>query len=208
MKLLPVSLDVRWRACLVVGGGPIGARKLASLLECQAEPTLISPQTCPAARSLLGRCKYLERAWQSGDCKNFDLVWTCTPSVEVNQAVALEARQMGAWCAVAGAGDGGDLHSMSSVRRGEVCVAISTGGAAPALSRHLRERIEAAVGSEYEVLLSWMSQERSELKSRIGEQSARAEVWREVLASDVLHLLREGHEDEARARFEKIVGGE
>ncbi len=207
MKLLPLSLDVRGRACLVVGGGPIGARKLASLLECQAQATLISPAICEAARPLAARCKYLQRAWQGGDCRGFALIWACTPRAEVNEAIAREARDSGAWCAVSGAGEGGDLHSMAAVRRGEVCIGIASGGAAPALSRHLRERIEAAIGGEYEVLLSWMSEERAELKARLGEQGARAEVWREVLASEVLELLRSGRQGEARARFEAITRG-
>ena len=207
MKLLPVALDVRGRACLVVGGGPVGARKLQSLLECQADATLISPDLCDTARALCGRCKYLQRAWQSGDCAGFSIIWACTPSSEVNQAVAREARELGAWCGISGAGEGGDLLGAAAVYRGEVCVGISTGGASPALARHLKQRVEAAIGNEYETLLGWMSEARGELKTRLEEQGERAEVWRQVLASDVLELLRKGQSGEARARFESIVLG-
>lgn len=207
MKLLPVALDVSGRACLVVGGGPVGARKLLSLLECHAAVTLISPALSEAAQPLIGRCKYLQRAWQSGDCAGFSIVWACTPSARVNESIAREARASGAWCGISGAGAGGDLSGAAAVYRGEVCIAISTGGASPALSRHLKARVEAAIGGEYETLLRWMGHARVELKGRVGEQSERSNVWRQVLASDILELLRAGHEDEARALFEAIVRG-
>jgi len=208
MKLLPVALDVRGRACLVVGGGPVGARKLASLLECEAHATLISPALCHEARALAERCKYLEREWSSGDCVGFALVWACTPARHVNEAIAREAREGGVWCGISGAGEGGDLHGAAEVRRGSVCIGISTGGASPALARHLKGRVEAAIGGEYEVLLGWMSHARGELKARVEGQGERAEVWRQVLASEVLELLRAGRESEARSRFEAIVRGE
>ena len=205
MKLLPLALDVRGRACLVIGGGPVGARKLLSLLDCEADVTLISPELCKATRLLISRCKYLQRDWQSGDCEGFSIVWACTPSAEVNEAIAREAREIGAWCGISGAGAGGDLMGTAAVYRGEMCVGISTGGASPALARHLKARVEAAIGSEYETLLSWMGAARGALKARGGEQSGRAEVWRQVLASEVLELLRVGREGEARAVFVAIV---
>jgi hypothetical protein len=64
------------------------------------------------------------------------------------------------------------------------------------------------VGAEYETLLGWMSAARDELKSREGEQSERANVWRQVLASGVLEMLRRGREDEAREMFEEIVSAQ
>lgn len=208
MKLLPVALDLRGRACLVVGGGPVGARKLLSLLECGADATLISPDLCDAARALTERCKYLGREYQSGDCAGFGLIWACTPAPEVNQAIACEARSTGAWCGISGAGEGGDLSGAAAVYRGQVCIGISTGGSSPALARHLKGRVEAAIGSEYETLLAWMSEARPNLKARVEAQGERAEVWRQVLGSDVLDLLRESRQGEARALFEAVVWGE
>jgi precorrin-2 dehydrogenase/sirohydrochlorin ferrochelatase len=150
----------------------------------------------------------LQREWQSGDGAGFSLIWACTPSREVNEAIAQEARRSGAWCGVSGAGSGGDVQGAAAIYRGEVCVGISTGGASPALARHLKARVEAAIGDEYETLLRWMSEARPILKARVLEQSARADVWRQVLASDVLDLLREAREEDARAAFEAIVRGE
>lgn len=204
--LLPVALDVHGRLCLVVGGGPVGARKLHSLLDCGAQATLISPVLSEEAEALVPACKYLQREWRSGDCRGFSLVWACTPSREVNEAIAREAREAGVWCGVSGPGEGGGLHGASAVRRGSVCVGITTGGASPALARHLKQRVEAAVGPEYEVLLGWMGEARAGLKARLPEQGERARLWRALLSSDVLDLLRLGDEAKARARFDEVVG--
>jgi precorrin-2 dehydrogenase/sirohydrochlorin ferrochelatase len=136
--LLPVALDVRSRPCLVVGGGPVGARKVASLLECGASVTLISPALSREAQVLAVRCKYLPRPFEGDDCAGMVLVYACTPSREVNDSIARAARRVGAWCCVADDASAGDLHGAATVRRGDICIGISTGGASPALSKHLK----------------------------------------------------------------------
>ena len=203
--LLPVALRVEGRRVLVVGAGSVAARKVASLLECGARVTVVSPLACEEIEPLLPRCKYLPRRYKSGDCEGFSLVFACTDSREVNAWAAREAGQSGAWCNLADDAQTSDFHSAAAVRRGEICIGVSSQGGSPALSRHLKARVAQAVGDEYETLLLWMSQARAQAKESRAEQSERGKMWREVLASPVLELLREGREEQAREAFETIL---
>jgi precorrin-2 dehydrogenase/sirohydrochlorin ferrochelatase len=206
MKTLPVALHVAGRPCLVVGGGPVAVRKAVSLLQCDAPVTLISPRLCDEGAFLRDSVTFIERTFQINDCAGFRLVFACTNSREVNEQITNEAQAMGALCNAADDPQASDFSSMAIVQRSEISVAISTGGGSPALARHLRERVETTIGPEYEVLLRLLSERRPELKENLAHTSVRAELWRAILVSDVLDLLRDGTEDAAVRRINEILG--
>ena len=207
--LLPIALDVRGRACLVVGGGAVAARKVASLVECAAEVTIITPQLSAAlvALSEKSACKYLQRVFAAGDTSGFALVFACTDNRVVNAQIAHEAQAHGAWCNIADDAASSDFHNMATLRRDEICIGVSTTGGSPVLSRHLKAEIEKVIGPEYAQILAWMSEMREQMKAR-GAQIERAQLWRAVLASDVLRLLRVGDEEQARREFEMLMNAE
>ncbi len=207
MKLLPVALNVEQKHCLVVGGGPVALRKAQALLECGALVAIISPSLCPDFRPLRDQIDYDPREFQGNDCTGFHLVFACTDSRHVNAAIADAARQLGILCSVADDPRASDLHSAATVRRGDICVGITTGGSSPALARHLKHRVDEAVGAEYEALLEMLEAWRSSLVQIIEEQSERADIWRAILSSEVLDLLKEGKRAEAERLVDAIVSG-
>lgn len=215
-QLLPVALDVSGRACLVVGGGSVAARKAVSLVECGAEVTIIAPHVArqwPIIRPQPGRelvrfleknaCKYLQRVFAAGDTRGFALVFACTDNRAVNEEIAREAKLNGAWCNIANDAEASDFHNMATIRRGEICLGVSTSGGSPALSRHLKSEIENFIGPEYAQLLQWMSEEREAVKAQ-GSQKLRAKFWRSIFRSEVLGKLKAGDVENARAEFKSL----
>ena len=204
-KLLPVALDVSGRACLIVGGGAVAARKAASLVECAADVTIIAPELNAELALLREKsvCKYLQRAFAAGDTHDFAVVFVCTNQRATNAQIAHEAKLNGAWCNIADDSEASDFHGAATIRRGEICIGISTTGGSPALSRHLKAEIESVIGTEYAQILEWMSERRDAVKAR-GEQTQRAALWRAVLASDVLQSLKTGAVENARREFENL----
>ena len=141
-RYYPVSLDVAGRSCLVVGGGAVAARKARGLLELGAAVTVIAPAVAPAMGDLAPSLRAVEtRPYRSGDAAGFRLVITATGDPRVDAAVYADAEAAGVW--VNSADD--PAHSsfiLPSVHRdGTVTVAVSTGGASPALAVWLRSRI-------------------------------------------------------------------
>ena len=186
--MLPIALNLRNRRALVVGGGGVAARKAAACLIAGARVAVVTPNLI---EGFAAPVEHWAREYQRGDCRNFDLVFAATDNNVVNAQVGAEARSNKIWCNIADDADASDFHTQSVVRRGQIEIGVSTGRLSPVLARHLRERIEAVVGPEYEMLQT-LAQEIEVPLSRRGD------FWRAVLESEVLQLLRSG--ETARAR--------
>jgi siroheme synthase-like protein len=191
---LPVALEVEGRAILIVGGGEVAARKAAAFAECSAAVTVVSPhlkQGFPTVR-------HLARKYESGDIEGFTLVCAATDSRQVNAQVAADAKAAGIWCNIADDPQGSDFHTAATVRRGEIAVGINSGGASPVLARHLKRKIEQAVGNEYAELLEIATSYRIDVKKR-------GDFWRQLLESEILLLLKSGKKAEAVTLFESLL---
>lgn len=206
MKLLPVALKVEGVRVLVVGGGLVALRKVRSLQEGGAEIHLVAPALCPELQALLPSiARYTAREYQSSDCNDSMLIFACTDNQEVNRQIAADAQALNTWCQVADDAALSTLHSAATVRRGDICVGISTGGGSPALSKHLKTQVENCIGPEYAQLLELMSQRRDTLTQHIDEQHARAQAWHAVLESEALCLLREGQTETAANLIDSLL---
>jgi len=191
---LPVALNLENRAVLVVGGGAVGARKAAAFADAGARVTIVSPQLngdFPAV-------EFREKRYESADCSGFFLICACTDSREVNAQIARDAKAQGILCNLADDPKNSDFHTMATIRRGEITVGVATGGLSPVLSRHIKAKIEAALGEEYALLLEIAGSYRIETKMR-------GAFWRLILESEILALLREGERAKAVQKLEMVV---
>lgn len=136
----PVFLNLKSRLVVLVGAGTVGRRKLAGLLHCGAQVTLIDP--CLAGHSSpAAGVKTVPRGFEAGDLAGAVLVFACTDQVEVNRAVLEEARRCGILCSCSEQSSQADFALPAVLRRGPLAVAVSTGGGSPALAGQLRDRL-------------------------------------------------------------------
>jgi siroheme synthase-like protein len=199
----PVSLDVSGRPCLVVGGGPVAARKARGLLECGARVTVIAPSLSPDMQALGSVLHTVEqRRYRPGDAARFRLVVTATGLPDIDAEVYADAERAGVW--VNGADD--RVHSsfiLPAVHRDSaVSVAVSTGGLSPALSSWLRDRLAAecvGIGT----LAQLLGQARERIL-RIGLSSNSVD-WASLLHGPLPELVRAGDVDDARAIVDDAV---
>ena len=204
MKLLPVALKVEGARVLVVGGGAVAARKAGVLRECGARVHVISPNLCAELEAIKTELEHSQRHFQSEDCNLHQLVFACTNNAKVNSQIADEAQSKNIWFQIADDANRSTLHGAATIRRDEICIGITTGGASPALAKHLKTEIENCVGNEYSQLLQLMSSRRHLLKSQIYLQSERAQIWREILDGGVLRELREGRTENAANLIDEL----
>jgi len=143
----------------------VAARKVAGLLAAGARVTVISPElsTEVESRAAERQITVLRRAYEPGDLSGAFLVIAATDDPPANAAVWEEARQLG--CLINAVDDPAHSNFIlpAVVRRGEVNLAISTGGASPTLARRLREQLETQVGPEYGDLAGLMAELRPEI---------------------------------------------
>jgi siroheme synthase-like protein len=145
--LYPMFVDVAGRRCVVVGGGGVASRKAHGLVERGAEVVVISPEVLPELKA--GEVEIRTRPFEPGDLEGAFLAFAATNSREVNAAVAREAREIGIPVNVADRPAEGDFALPSTLRRGRLQVAVSTGGASPALARRIRAALEPTFAPEW-----------------------------------------------------------
>jgi precorrin-2 dehydrogenase / sirohydrochlorin ferrochelatase len=145
--LYPIFLDLSGRRCVVVGGGEVAGRKARKLLQARAEVVVIAPEVRPELESVAAEVH--RRPYEQGDLEGAYLAFAATDAREVNAAVAEEAKGRGIPVNVADRPSVGDFALPSTLRRGRLQVAVSTGGASPTLAREIRGELEVLFGPEW-----------------------------------------------------------
>src|SRR5215210_2664354 len=138
--LYPIFLDRSGRRCVVVGGGGVANRKARKLLQARARVVVISPEIRAELESVAFEIH--RRPYKAGDLEGAYLAFAATDSREVNAAVAREAQERGIPVNVADRPSDGDFALPSTLRRGRLQVAVSTGGASPTLARKIKDELE------------------------------------------------------------------
>ena len=205
MSNYPITLVDLEQGAVVIGGGAVATRKVQGLLDADTHVTIITPQCTRELENLAHdpRVTLIRRAYQVGDLRNACVVIAASDDPQVNQAVYDEARTRGILVNVADDPAHCTFHAPAVIRRGQIAIAISTGGASPALARHLRQEIERTIGAEYEHLAELLAELRPHVQTYVPRERREA-LWRELI--DVtLPLLRAGDENAARKEMETII---
>lgn len=147
--LYPAFLKLDGLPVVVVGGGPIAAGKLDGLLTAGARVTVIAPSITNAIRVLGKQITLVERAFVPSDLDGARWVVAAAPPA-INQQVAAAATARGLFVNAVDDTSAATAYLGGVIRRGEVEVAISTGGTAPALAGLLREALDALLPAELE----------------------------------------------------------
>lgn len=204
----PAILLLDGRLGIVIGGGAVGERKVRTLLDAGAHVRVITTEATEGVRALAGdgAIELELRGYERGDLKGAAVAVAATDDRETNRAIFAEARDEGIPVNVVDDPELSTFIAPSIVRRGDLLIAISTGGANPALAVRLRERLEREFGPEYERYLALIRRLKDEVPLP-PTQAARAAAWYRVVDSEVLDLVRQGKMDEAFARAVELLGG-
>jgi precorrin-2 dehydrogenase / sirohydrochlorin ferrochelatase len=202
----PVALDLRDRLCLVVGGGPVAEAKVEGLLAAGARVTVVSPEITEALTTwaIEGSIIHRPHRYRPEDLDGQQLVFSASDQREVTEAVSAEARRRGLWVNAADDPVFCDFLLPSVLRRGRLVVAVSTGGASPALAARVRRDLEAYFAPAYGELVELAAEVRAELRSRAHRPGGVA--WREAFDGELIELLAEGRRAEAKARLLDRLG--
>jgi len=181
----PAFLDLRGRRCLVVGGGRIAERKVQGLLECGARVIVVSPVLVSALAHLAAAniIEHRARVFRKVDVRHCVLVIAATDVSAVDDAVAETARRHGALVNAVDRPARCDFIYGSVLRRGELQIAVSTGGRAPALAREIRRRLEPVIGVEYGALVDDVGRARRAARAAASTRTARLAAGERVVAA-------------------------
>jgi len=211
-RLLPLLIDMNDRKVVIFGGGQVGERK-AALFSRYAPTTVISRSFTPAIWELgrQGVCLVNvgtelpvdEISLYVGDAF---LVIPTTSDLELNRKIRDIAHNNG--CLVNSVDGPEDIVVPSIIERGDIILAISTGGASPALSRYMRQKIEQAIGPQFEDMARLLGGIRPVLKKEVGSQADRSKIlWAILEDEDVWKALAESYELAFNIALKHITNG-
>jgi precorrin-2 dehydrogenase / sirohydrochlorin ferrochelatase len=172
-------LDLEGRDCLVVGGGRVGIEKAGGLLECGARVTVVAPQADPGLAEL--PVAWLRRAYRTFDLDGRFLVVAATSNRSVNRRVFADAEARSLFCNVVDTPELCSFILPAVHREGPIALAVSTGGASPALAQHLRERLAEQIRPEHAELAERLRTLRPWVKAHFRTYEERRDYFRQLV---------------------------
>ena len=181
----------------------MAARRVGALLDAGAKLTVIAPEVRPEIERAVHEWygTLLRERFSPSHLDGGYLVIAATNNPDVNGLVIQEARARDILCSDAAAAETGDFLVPSIIRRGDLVITVTTGGASPALSSRIREELESRYGPEYLGLLVLLAEARSLAKSQIPDRTRRQRALRAIAEDDaIMDLMRSGRVEEARQK--------
>lgn len=204
----PIYVQLNEQPCVVIGGGKIAEGKVDGLLAANAKVKIISPELTPHLHDLVkqNQVEYVARHYQVGDLTGAFMVICATDQTEINHQVWQEASANRQLVNVVDDTPRCNFIAPAILRKGDLNIAISTGGRAPALAVRLKQRLQEEIGPQYERFLELSGQLREPLARHIPDFETRKKLWYELVDSDILELLSQDNESAALDLISEVVG--
>ena len=205
--LYPLFADLRGRSVLVVGGGAVARRKIEALLAAGARVRIGALQLTPelAALAVAGTIEHHHGDFSPDWLDGAWLAIAATNDRAINAAVAeaAEARRI-----LVNAVDDAELssfHVPARIERGPLQIAISSGGGAPMLARHLRAHLESQIDETFGTLAALLTRERERIRARFPHLDERRRFFERLLDGPLLQHLRKGRTRVAADLFDATL---
>jgi len=205
MRTHPVFLRLEGRRCVVLGGDVAAAGKAISCQRAGAVVTVIASELTPELAAVVagGHLRHVTRSYQDGDLAGALLCYVSTRDAALIGRLRAEAERERVLLNVIDTPEASGFISPAVVERGELRIAIGTGGASPGLAARLRRELETWVGPEYGPFVSILGAVRRALAT---DPARRTDVLGELLASPLLELVRQRRREEIDALLARVAG--
>ena len=203
---MPVSIALKDRACLVVGGGLVALRKIETLLDYDTRVTVIAPRAVEKIEyhATRGRIKLEKREYRSPEGSRYSIAIAASDDGDINRLVADDCRRSGVPVNVVDAPHLSTFIFPAVVRRGHLTAAISTDGKAPFISGHLRLVLGNIFPEHWEKLVEYAIEFRKKVRIRWGsDPEKKAACYARFLEADWKGLLADSNDE---AITEQLAG--
>jgi len=202
----PIFLDLCSRKVVVIGGGPVAERKVKTLLEAGARVTVVAPDATAALQRWDAgkKLRWLARKYRASDLNGAILVFSATDRPEIERQVAAAAVRRGIPVNSAGKPESGTFLVPARAQRGRLQIAVSTGGASPALARSLAQQLKKWIGPEYAEWTRLLARLRPRIVKSVAPEN-RPRLLEQLTDSKILRLLRQGRQQEAVEVAERLM---
>ena len=200
----PIFMDLTAQPVLVVGGGAVALRKVQTLIDHGAYVQIVSPRLLPELRELVDEktCFWLEKNYSSEDIQEVVLVFSCTEKEAVNAQVANDANAHHRPVNVVDDPEKCTFIVPSIMERGDLKIAVSTGGSSPIVAQQVRAELQSLYGQEMAEYLSLLKTWRRLAKKSLPSETRKV-FWQRVTDGEVRELIKAQRLTEAEGVVEK-----
>ena len=204
----PVNLDIKNRQCLVVGGGSVASRKAKTLMECGAKVTVVSPEFTKGLKNLEQNSSItlVQRPYKTNDLEEKFLVIGATNDETLNRRINADAEKRNMLCNIADVPDICNFILPAIIRRGDLCLAISTSGKSPAFAKKLKKDLEKTFGDEYAQFLMLMGEIRKKLLSTEHAPEAHKPIFEKLINHRLPDMIKHNKKERINQLLFDVLG--
>lgn len=200
MDYLPIFLDIKNKACLIIGGGQVATRKVMLLLQAGAQVSVVAPELdsvldeCAAHGTITHRAE----CFQPEHLHNIALVIAATNDHAINRQISEAAQQRQIPVNVV---DNPELCTFimpSIVDRSPLLIAVSSGGQSPVLARLLRAQLETMIPVAYARIATIAGKFRQRVKQHFTRPEKRRIFWEKILQGPFIEMILAGKDKTAQ----------
>lgn len=183
----------------------MAARKVDRLLSCGAKVCVVSPRLVPELLDLKNdrKIEHIDDEYSGEYLYGATLVIGATDDDQTNAAISRDSKNKGIPVNIVDDPQKCDFILPSLVERGDMTIACGTGGASPALARHVREELEKIFGEEYATLVNLLGRLRTKMEKNAGVGG----IWFEkLMAAGLLSAIRRKDETEVKNIVREVTG--
>lgn len=206
-SLFPIFADLNDRDVLIVGGGEVARRKAQALLEAGARLRIVARKLEPALLALAdsGRVEHVAGDFEARWLDGAWLAIAATDDDAVNRAVADAGAAQRIFVNIVDDAARSSFHVPARIERGPLQIAISSGGHAPMLARHLRERLEIQLDESWGGLALLFARFRQRIRRRLPNLARRRRFFSRAIDGEIAANLRRGDAIAAERALKRLL---
>lgn len=208
MSFYPIILNVQGRSALVIGGDTVAAEKAINLSTAGAQVTVLNPHFCDELHALAreGKVTLRAKSYEQGDLEDaFVVVAATTYEPELSEAIWQEAEERGQLINIVDVPARCNFILPSILRRGQLSISVSTGGASPALAKRIRQQLEGLFPPAYAAYLQLAGIIRTYAKNHGLSYEDRDVFFGKFFEAGILELFVNGDEEQALATTVRLL---
>lgn len=180
MAYFPMFVQLKYKKCLVIGGGNVALRKIQVLKDFEADVTVIAPEMNSQIRQIPKICRIF-RSFMEEDFEQADLVVAATHDKDINHAISVACRQRNIPVNAVDQKEDCSFIFPSYVKEGEVIAAFSSGGQSPVITQYLKKEIKPVLTNELGQIAQTLGTLRTMAKECIETEELRKAFYQELL---------------------------
>ncbi len=181
MSYFPFFIELKSKRGLIIGGGPIAARKVETLLNYEVELVVNAPFICEQMEAYVDKVTFEKGPFVDKDVTSYFLVVAATDNREVNHRIAQKCHEARVLVNVVDSREESSFIFPSTIQRGDLCIGISTSGNSPIIAQKVKKDIESQLNIDYEKLLKQLGKVRDLILNEVGESTRRKAYFRKLV---------------------------